>query len=245
MGHAIDTIPLEGVIQYQLDFVTEHHIDCPQFAELNHWRSYFHRLELIGQDPARYGGLGYGNVSHRACNYDYDLGCADEANAGQDEPDNAFVISGTQTGHLPLLCREHYVLVEAVDLERNLVRARGPIPPSSEALTHAALYWASAAVQTVFHVHSPLLWQRARQLNLLQTPPQVTYGTPAMALAVAGLVQQRQQQEGRVDGVIAMLGHEDGIIVYGGDVESVGALLLQSVMDAHDLDQHYFTHSNG
>lgn len=221
MGQVIDTKPEEGVTQYQLDFVTDHYIDCAQFAELNHWRSYFHRLGLIGQDPKRYGGFGYGNVSHRA-------------------EDAGFVISGTQTGHLPLLCREHYVLVEDCSLERNFVRARGPLPPSSEALTHAALYQTSDIVQSVFHVHSPLLWERAGKLGFMLAPEQVPYGTPAMAEAVRELVLSRLEQDKSGEGVIAMLGHRDGIIAYGGDVESVGTLLMQAVVNAHDLDPHYF-----
>ncbi|RLT95347.1 class II aldolase/adducin family protein [Ketobacter sp.] len=217
MGPQAISNPKEGVIQYQLEFEIDHDIDCPQFASLNGWRSYLHRLGLIGQDPDRYDGLGYGNVSHRA-------------------EQDAFVISGTQTGHLPLLCREHYVLVEDTNVQDNYLRARGPIPPSSEALTHAALYLASDAIQAVIHVHSPLLWQRARQLQLATTPEQVSYGTPAMAEAVTRLVAEGEGSEG----VIAMLGHEDGIIVYGADVEAAGARLLQAVMDAHQFDEHYF-----
>lgn len=220
MGPQAITNPKEGVIQYQLEFEIDHDIDCPQFAKLNGWRSYLHRLGLIGQDPVRYDGLGYGNVSHRA-------------------ESDAFVISGTQTGHLPLLCREHYVLVEETDVQNNYLKARGPIPPSSEALTHAAFYLASENIHCVIHVHSPLLWQRATQLNFATTPEPVNYGTPAMADAVTSLVQQGQEQ-GEEEGVIAMLGHEDGIIVYGSDVEAVGARLLESVMAAHQFDEHYF-----
>lgn len=211
--------PQEGVIQYQLEYVTDHHIDCPDLAELNRWRCCFFRLGLIGQDPERYGGLGYGNVSHRS--------------AG-----DGFVISGTQTGHLPLLCREHYVLVESSDIRRNFLRARGPVKPSSEALTHAALYDASEDIHCVVHVHSPLLWQRAAELSLSITPADVTYGTPDMADAVAELVQTSADPAG----IIAMLGHEDGIIAYGVDVVTAGSLVLRSVVKAHGLDEHYYTH---
>ena len=217
MGPQAITNPKEGVIQYQLEFDIDHDIDCPQFAKLNGWRSYLHRMGLIGQDPQRYDGLGYGNVSHRA-------------------DKNAFVISGTQTGHLPLLCREHYVLVEDTDVQNNYLRARGPIPPSSEALTHAAFYLASDHIDSVIHVHSPLLWQRATQLGFATTPAHVSYGTPAMADAVTQSVRESEDSEG----VIAMLGHEDGIIVYGSDVETVGARLLQAIMEAHQFDEHYF-----
>jgi len=218
MGQQPDIKPQEGVIQYQLDFVTDHDIDCPQFAELNAWRSYLHRLGFIGQDSSRYGGLGYGNLSHRV-------------------EQESFVISGTQTGHLPLLCREHYVLVEETDVRHNRIRARGPLPPSSEALTHAALYQACDAIQTVIHVHSPLLWQRAKKLDMQMTPENITYGTPDMADTVQCLVKEA----GQLEGIIAMQGHEDGIIVYGVDVESAGSRILKAVLDAHQLDEHYFS----
>ncbi|MDY6920580.1 MAG: class II aldolase/adducin family protein [Pseudomonadota bacterium] len=219
MGEHLCSDPQEGVIQYDLEYADAHHIDCPHFAELNGWRSYFYRLGLIGQDPRRYGGMGFGNVSHRTDN-------------------NAFVISGTQTGHLPLLCREHYVLVEDSDINRNYLRARGPLHPSSEALTHAALYQSSPDIHCVLHVHSPLLWQRAAALQLATTPPRVPYGTPAMARAVAEQVRAAGGQEG----ILAMLGHEDGVLCYAADVERAGTLLLETVVDAHRLDEHYYTH---
>jgi ribulose-5-phosphate 4-epimerase/fuculose-1-phosphate aldolase len=211
--------PQEGVIQYRLDFQLDHDINCLHFAELNSWRSYFYRLGLVGQDGERYGGLGYGNVSHRVA-----------------DQQSQFVISGTQTGHLPLLCREHYVLVEEADVSRNQIVARGPIKPSSEALTHAALYHANPDIQCVLHVHSPLVWQRAGALQMPSTPAHVPYGTPAMAEAV----RHQLEISDNVTGVIAMLGHEDGIIAYSSDVESAGTALMEAVMNAHGLDEHYF-----
>ena len=37
-----------------------------------------------------------------------------------------------------------------------------------------------------------------------------------------------------------MMGHEDGVIAYGADVDRAGAWVLQSMMAAHDLDEHYY-----
>jgi hypothetical protein len=132
------------------------------------------------------------------------------------------------------------VLVEDCSLVDNFIRARGPLPPSSEALTHAALYQASDAVQSVIHVHSPLLWERASKLGFMLAAEEATYGTPAMAQVVADLVQNKIDKEHSAQGVIAMLGHRDGIIAYGDDVEAVGTLLMESVKQAHDFDPHYF-----
>src|SRR5690554_6460982 len=109
----------EGVVKYSLDYTTTPPVIPASIIELNAWRAVLFRLGLTGQDPRRYDGLAYGNVSIR-------LGST------------AFLISGTQTGGLPRLSAEHYSLVTGFDLEQNLIAAKGPIAPSSEALTHAA-----------------------------------------------------------------------------------------------------------
>lgn len=205
----------EGVIQYQLDFRLDQANQSHHLPKLNGWRSYLYRLGLIGQDPKRYGGLGYGNLSHRL------------------KPGHSgFLISGTQTGHLPLLCREHYVLVERADTTKNQIVAHGPIKPSSEALTHAALYQANQAVHSVLHVHSPLIWRNARAMKLPVTPADVPYGTPAMASAVQDCMKSRPG----LSGAIVMAGHEDGVIVYSDELDSAGALLLELLMWANDVD---------
>lgn len=196
----------EGVIQYCLTLHLAHNIDCAGFAELNYWRSYLFRLGLIGQDPDRYGGLGFGNVSHRLSN---------------DSPE--FVISGSQTGHLSLLCREHYALVKQADVLHNCLSADGPLKPSSEALTHAAVYQAKQSVQCVLHVHSPNIWLNAYALGLMCTAESIPYGTPDMATAVKQAVCSHSSSTG----VIAMLGHLDGIIAYSTDVDEAGEALVQ------------------
>lgn len=208
------TAAKEGVIQYHLNYQLDHELVCGALADLNHWRSYLFRLGLIGQDEQRYDGLGYGNVSHRI--------------PGEC---HSFIISGTQTGHLPLLCKEHYVVVEKAELEKNAIDAHGPIKPSSEALTHAALYHADEKIQAVIHVHSPLLWRNAESLTMCTTARDITYGTPEMAQAVADCVAS---QSG-VEGVIAMLGHEDGIIAYGNTIDKAGSIILEAVMLAHRI----------
>ena len=197
--------PQEGVIQYCLTLNPAHNIDCEEFAELNHWRSYLHRLGLIGQQADRYGGLGFGNVSHRLA-------------ASSSE----FVISGTQTGHLPLLCREHYVLVTQVDVDHNRLSANGPVKPSSEALTHAAIYQANPQVQCVLHVHSPFIWAQTSHPDLMYTDKAIPYGTPAMAKAIQQVVQNHNDSTG----VIIMCGHLDGVIAYSHDLDEAGEALL-------------------
>ncbi|WP_054772642.1 class II aldolase/adducin family protein, partial [Methylogaea oryzae] len=174
----------EGVIKYRLDYRAAPAAAVPGFAELNAWRSVLFRLGLIGQDPARYGGLGYGNLSLLL-------------------DGGGFCVTGTQTGHLPHLAKEQYVRVLRADPAGNYLQAEGPVPPSSEALTHAAVYGASPTARCVAHGHSPEIWRLAERLGLPTVAAGIAYGTPAMAEAVSALVAADPAQ-----GVIAMLGHE-------------------------------------
>ena len=78
----------EGVIKFDLEFTPAPPVSVPGLEELNAWRHILRQLGLIGQDPARYGGCGFGNVSRRLPPYD----------APQNQ--RAFIVSGSQTGHL-------------------------------------------------------------------------------------------------------------------------------------------------
>lgn len=199
----------EGVTKFQLDFTRSAPPPRSLMAPLNAWRTVLHRLGLISQDPGRYGGVGFGNVSLR---------CSVPKAAG---PGPRFLVSGTQTGGVPELTERHYCWVHGYDLRANAVRASGPIPPSSEALTHAAVYEANGSVQCVLHVHSPEIWTRAQELKLPWIHDSVAYGTPEMAQAVGVLAGHRSH------GILAMGGHEDGIIAYGRTLDSTALHLIR------------------
>ena len=169
----------------------------------------FH-LGFIGQHPKRYGGLSYGNISQR-------LGAG-------------FVISATQTGGMETLQPRHYCLVEQAEIETNRVIARGIYPPSSEALSHAAIYQASAKAHVVVHGHCPDIWRQSVRLGLPETPPDAGYGTPALALAVKRLVKGLPAA-----GVIVMRGHQDGVLAYGATPEQAGQLLVDTLARAWTL----------
>ncbi len=216
-GNASEHTP-EGVTQFQLAHQLAHHIECDDFAEMNSWRSYLYRLGLIGQDIVRYQGYSFGNISHREAPHSL-----------------RFVISGSQTGGLPLLCREHYALVNHFELKANFISAKGPVKPSSESLTHAAIYEANHEIQSVIHVHSPIIWQLAERLDGVDyTHRDIPYGTPRMAQAVKDAVQSREEN----CGIIIMLGHEDGVIAYGESVQQSGSALLGLLTTAHHLAEH-------
>jgi hypothetical protein len=55
----------EGVIKFDLRYTCTKPVDLAPYAQLNDWRSVLWERALIGQDPLRYGGYGFGNVSQR------------------------------------------------------------------------------------------------------------------------------------------------------------------------------------
>lgn len=201
----------EGVIKYRLDFTSGPSQPADGLRELNAWRTILFRLELIGQDPRRYGGLGFGNISQRW----------EPFSAPPEE--RRFVVSGTQTGGLPELDPRHYSLVLECHPRENRLVAQGPIQPSSEALTHGTLYGLDDSLRFVMHVHSPLIWRRARHLGLPLTDPSAAYGTPEMAEEVGRLMADPQV---RRLGIFAMGGHEDGLVAFGREAEAAGVILI-------------------
>lgn len=192
----------EGVTQYQLDWHPEPPLDVQSIAKMNYWRTRFFDLGVIGQVPDRYQGVGFGNVSRRLRG-------------------SEFLITGTQTGALRSLMPEHFCRVLACDSTQNRVMARGPVPPSSEAMTHDMVYRLLPDVEYVYHLHAPNVWQRAHELGIPSTPVTVGYGTPAMAEAVRELIIQFKAQ------VVRMAGHEDGVIGWGRDPDQLGAMLVR------------------
>lgn len=194
----------EGVIQFKLTHRTGDAIHYAELNELICWHERLHALHLIGQAPSRYGGLAYGNMSHRLNN-------------------NAFIISGTQTGGLITLDAAYYAHVDACDIANNQVLSHGPVRPSSECMSHAAIYAARADAMAVIHVHSPVIWQHYQTLGLGSTAADVGYGTPEMATAISHSLKQFQHTD---HGCIAMLGHEDGIICFARNMDRAGQQLL-------------------
>ena len=192
----------EGVIRYQLDYLPG---NLPQELDLSGLLLWFGRCRaqgLIGQDPARYHGFAYGNISTRA--------------------KHGFVISGTQTGGMPGLSPQDLAWVQDFDPAQNRLKATGPARPSSEAMTHGQIYRAAPAANAVIHAHSGLVWRQARALGLALTSPEVGYGTPEMATEVERLLVSAPGDSG----VFAMGGHQDGIIAYAANMDTAGILML-------------------
>lgn len=202
----------EGVIKYRLNF----ELTAPpqnDLKELNVWRSILHGLQLIGQHDERYGGYGFGNLSVR-CQQDSE----------------AFIISGSQTGHIPVLNNSHYVQVDACNLQHNEVIAHGAIQPSSEALTHSVLYQSDDRIDCVIHVHDNRLWRYGLTRKWPQTDETIRYGTPQMAAKVAQLLHSGELEH---CGTLVMAGHEDGVICFGHSVQQAGQRLIELWVQAH------------
>lgn len=211
---------MEGVIKFQLDYSPADPLPDEAIAEINAWRKVLFLLRLTGRDPERYDGLGYGNISCRVAPF---------SAPAKKRP---FLISGTQTGGLPMLGAEHYATVLACDTERNRVVAEGPVRPSSEALTHGALYQVDSSLRCVMHAHSPEIWRHAGRLGIPATRKDAAYGTPEMAAEVRRLLADDAVRQGAI---FAMAGHEDGLVAFGANAETAGTVLLRHLARAFQL----------
>lgn len=204
---------VEGVIRFQLEFMPGPALAWDVLADLNAWRTIMFMTGLIGQNPERYGGYAYGNVSVRLPGVNTD---------GQ----SAFAICGTQTGAIPELKAEHYTAVLSCSCKENKVLAQGPVRPSSEAMTHSMIYEQDAHAGCVLHAHSSVIWNHAAELGLPITAANIPYGTPLMTDAVKDLFESNSLSERRI---FSMGGHEDGIISFGADPYEAGSILLETL----------------
>lgn len=192
----------DGVIKFKLTLKKAAPLLAEDVIPLEKWRAILWRLNLIGEYPIE--KIGYGNISQRL-----------------PQPKGGFVISGTQTGHHPHLKREHYTRVTNCDLNRNSIIAEGPIAPSSESLTHFALYDANPQINAIFHVHHTDLWELLIKNKSPAIEDSVSYGTREMAEAAKTLINGSDQ------GYFVMKGHQDGLIAYGPTTEIAGQILLK------------------
>jgi L-ribulose-5-phosphate 4-epimerase len=211
----------EGVVKFEVEHRVAR-LDERTYGEtaalLAAWREVLARLTLIGQDPRRYEGAAYGNVSAR-------LGPFGDVARGR----RRFLVTATQTGGKRALTLDDFCVVERYDLAHNRVVSIGAQPPSSESMTHGALYDVAPAVRVVLHGHAPELWRHARALGLPITDAAVPYGTPAMAHEVQRLWRESTAAS---MGIVAMGGHEDGIIAFANSAADAGETLVRHLARA-------------
>ncbi|HAN18844.1 MAG: hypothetical protein A2X13_07910 [Bacteroidetes bacterium GWC2_33_15] len=176
----------EGYIKFNLNWEKKSFdFNDTDFSALNFYRQELFESGLIGAYP---DGIGFGNISMR-----YDK--------------HNFIISGSETGNLKNLSKEHYALVEAFNIKENRVHCVGLTKASSESLSHAAIYKINLNVNGVIHVHNQEMWKRYIH-KLPTTNKDAEFGTPGMASEIS-------RYAGKSHGVIIMGGHPEGIISYG------------------------------
>jgi L-ribulose-5-phosphate 4-epimerase len=213
----------EGVIKFR----AEHQVCAlPAYrfgqlcCKLSAWREVMAKTQLVGQDPARYGGAGYGNVSGR-------LGPPAAPRGAR-----SMLITGSQTSGLSTISLQHFCVVQRYDYDRSWVASEGLIEPSSETMTHGAIYDLSPAIRFVLHAHSPTIWHLAKELRLPRSDSKVAYGTPEMAREVQRLYVSSTLSQTRI---FAMGGHEDGVVVFGYTIEEAGQTLISCLAKAYEL----------
>ncbi|WP_405228185.1 class II aldolase/adducin family protein [Lentisalinibacter sediminis] len=192
----------EGYTKYEVYWRPAPALRADAVQALNDCRNRLHDAGLVGYYAEH--GVGYGNLSIRGR-----------------EP-GTFIVSGTQTGHIPRTEASHYALVTGYDIDANRVACEGPIQASSEALTHAAIYELDPAIRAIAHVHSGELWRRLRD-RIPTTAPDVPYGTPEMAREFRRLYEETDFAR---SGVAVMAGHEEGLVAVGATIEEAADCLL-------------------
>jgi ribulose-5-phosphate 4-epimerase/fuculose-1-phosphate aldolase len=212
----------EGVIKFQVEH-RQLALSPRRYGELAAkliaWREILASTGLVGQDPVRYGGAGYGNVSAR-------LGAPASPRGAR-----PFLITGTQTSGLARVGLEQLCVVRRYELGQNRAFSEGSTHPSSESLTHGAIYDLSPHIRAVLHAHAPVIWRRARALRLPMTDASAAYGTTAIAYAAQQLYRESALPETRA---LAMGGHEDGVIVFGKTVQEAGNVLISLLARAYE-----------
>ncbi len=199
----------EGYIKYRIHWLKDPLIVsqfATQITALNHTRRLLYLQKWIGYDARL--KVGYGNISFRI---------PPMLNA-------KFLISGTQTGDLFQLQIKNYALVTNYNIDSNELWCKGETKASSESLTHAAIYELDSVYHAVIHIHCKEMW-----LKLLHKVPttaaNITYGTPEMAHEIQRLYRESNLRDCKI---VAMAGHEDGIVAFGNNLEEAYQVLLQN-----------------
>lgn len=192
----------DGVIKFSYGLKKSLPLKEEEYIELEKWRTILFRMGLIGEYEIE--KVGYGNLSKRL------------------DKNNQFIITGTQTGKFSNLNGNHYTKILKCSLEKMTVQAQGPIAPSSESLTHFAIYQQSSHINFVFHVHNTQLWNYMITQNMDATPDYISYGTEEMAKYTSDITSNKKS------GIFVMKGHQDGVISFGETAEEAGKIILDT-----------------
>lgn len=178
----------EGYIKFTVAHESAPLPTHPWLPDLMRLRDDLVDWKLIGILP---DGIGYGNLSAR-------IGDS-----------SRFVITASGTGREYPSAARHFCEVVSVDIATNTVQCRGPLPASSESMSHAAVYAARPDARVVIHIHDRTLFHLLRHDGTPQTPPSAAFGTPEIALAIRTLAATLPPVA-----ILVMAGHEDGLVVF-------------------------------
>lgn len=190
----------EGYIKFNCEWIQTEALIKENLDDLNNWRDRLYSLQLIG---AYDNGIGFGNISQRTVK-------------------NQFIVSGSATGNLEKLDAKHYSKVIDYSIKKNSLICEGPVKASSESLTHASIYENDPSVKAVIHIHHLELWNHLKDA-IPTTRKEVPYGTPEMAYEIDRLFKMTNVRDQKI---IAMAGHEEGIISFGKNLKEAGEILL-------------------
>jgi L-ribulose-5-phosphate 4-epimerase len=217
----------EGYIKYRCEWIEGDAIAPSSILDLTAYRNALHHLNFIGEYP---NGIGFGNLSQRTLPpasppslalLSSPLLSSSFLPAPPLSP-SSFIITGTQTGHLPTLTAADYALVTAFNVAQNTLTCQGKRQASSESLTHGVIYASHPAINAIIHIHSPQLWQRL--LNQVPTTrAEVPYGTPEMAAETQRLFKETPLLQQKI---FVMAGHEDGVITFGENLQTAYRVLI-------------------
>ena len=191
----------EGYIKFYCNWIEAEPISINQLLDINKWRDILYNLGLIG---AYNNCIGFGNISIRFNN-------------------RTFIITGSATGGLKTLNENHYVLVDEYNLMQNSIRCFGPIKASSESLSHAVIYECSHETNAVIHIHNLDMWKKLIH-KIPTTREDISYGTTEMANEIKRLFIETNVKSEKI---IAMAGHQEGIIAFGNTLDEAGEILLK------------------
>jgi len=193
----------DGYVKYSANLIEEKVLSKEVLLNLNEWRAKMIELNLIGVYE---NGVGFGNIS--------------------EESDDGFIITATATGGMKDLSVKFYPEVIKYNLETNSVDYKGlkDYPPSSEAMTHAAVYESDSSIRAIIHVHNKTMWNHL--LNKVPTTSKkAAYGTPEIAYEIKRLFKETKVCEQKI---LVMAGHEEGIITFGKDLVEAGEIMLEA-----------------
>ena len=197
----------DGVVKYSLEFESSKALAKKSCIKIEKMREKLYSLGLIG---AYDNGIGYGNISTRY------------------KSSNMFLITATQTGELKNLKPKHYSLVQDVNFDTFKTYAKGASKPSSESITHAAIYALDEQINAVIHVHNEKLWDHmlantnGNYLSTNDTP----YGTPEM---VEDINEMYKNIDALSNNAFVMKGHFEGVVTFGRSLKEAEKVLFEII----------------